>query len=111
MMRTGAQHASFAARGWLVVRGAVSRERAAELAAAVESLEAAWPAAAAGQVWEVAQASRTSSAIASHTHDVEIARHAAAALGCARVQLLQDTLLVKAARVGGAVAWHQDHTY
>ena len=110
-MRTGGEYGSLAARGWLVVRGAVSRERVAELAAAVESIEAALPPAAAGQVWEVAHASRISPAIASHTHDAEIARHAAAALGCARVQLLQDTLLVKAARVGGAVAWHQDHTY
>ena len=110
-MGTEGEYGSLAARGWLVVRRAVSHERVAELAAAVESIEAAWPPAAPGHVWEVAHASRISQAIASHTHDAEIARHAAAALGCARVQLLQDTLLVKAARVGGAVAWHQDHTY
>jgi ectoine hydroxylase-related dioxygenase (phytanoyl-CoA dioxygenase family) len=35
----------------------------------------------------------------------------AQALGAARVQLLQDSLLYKPAREGGSVEWHQDRTY
>ncbi len=99
------------ARGWMVVRGAVPRVRLAELEAAVDALHAASPPVAAGQVWEIAGASRMSEVIASHTHDAEIARHVAEAMECPRVQLLQDTVLVKDARTGGEVAWHQDHTY
>ena len=101
----------FAEHGWLVVRGAVSPSRVAELEAAVDAIYTAYPPAPAGQVWEVAGISRISPAIAAHAHDPAIAGHAAAALGAARIKLLQDTVLIKAALVGGAVAWHQDHTY
>ena len=104
-------HAFFAEHGWLVVRGVVSPSRVAELEAAVDAIYAAFPPAPAGQVWELAGVSRLSPMIAEHAHDVAIARHAAAALGSPRIKLLQDTVLVKAALVGGPVAWHQDHTY
>jgi Phytanoyl-CoA dioxygenase (PhyH) len=99
------------AQGWLVVRAAVAAERVRELEAAVDAIRAACPEVAPGAVWELASPSRLSHAIARHVLDGELGRHAAAALGCARVQLLQDTALVKPARVGGEVAWHQDHTY
>jgi ectoine hydroxylase-related dioxygenase (phytanoyl-CoA dioxygenase family) len=105
------QRAFFAEHGWLVVRGVVARDRILELEAAVDAIYGAHPPAPAGQVWEVAGISRISPAIAQHAHDTAIARCAAVALGAARVKLLQDTVLVKAARIGGAVAWHQDHTY
>ena len=101
----------FDCRGWTVVRGAVSRERLVELEAALDAIYAASPQVAAGLVWEMPGLSRLSAVIASHTHDPAIAGYAAEALGAARVQLLQDTALVKAARIGGEVAWHQDHTY
>ena len=103
--------AFFAEHGWLVVRGAVSPSRVAELEAAVDAIYAAYPPAPAGQVWELAGLSRISPAISEHARDAAIACHAAAALGCARIKLLQDTVLVKAAVIGGPVAWHQDHTY
>src|SRR5881397_2002579 len=96
-------------RGWMVVRGAVARDRLAELEAAVDAIYAASPEVGTGQVWEMAGLSRLSAVIASHTDDPAIARYAAEALGAARVQLLQDTALVKAAITGGEVAWHQDH--
>ena len=35
----------------------------------------------------------------------------AEALEASRLQLLQDTALLKAPRVGGRVEWHQDRTY
>jgi ectoine hydroxylase-related dioxygenase (phytanoyl-CoA dioxygenase family) len=100
-----------AERGWVVVRQAVDRARVAELVAAVDAITAASPPVGAGLVFEVAGVSRVSPPIAGHTHDAAIARHAAQALACAAVQLLQDTVLVKDAQVGGEVAWHQDHTY
>ena len=103
--------AFFAEHGWLVVRGAVPPSRVRELVAAVDAIYDAYPAAPPGQVWEAAGVSRISAPIAEHARDASIARHAAASLGCPRIQLLQDTMLVKAARIGGAVAWHQDHTY
>jgi ectoine hydroxylase-related dioxygenase (phytanoyl-CoA dioxygenase family) len=105
------QRAFFAEHGWLVVRKAVSRQRASELEHAVDEIYRARPPAPAGQVWEMAGASQVSVPIAEHAHDAAIAQRVAEALGCGRVKILQDTVLVKAASVGGAVAWHQDHTY
>jgi len=89
----------------------VSRQRAQELERAVDEVYHSQPPAPAGQVWELAGVSRVSPPIAQHAHDPAIAQRAAEALGCARVKILQDTVLVKAASIGGPVAWHQDHTY
>jgi phytanoyl-CoA hydroxylase len=105
------QRAFFAEHGWLVVRAAVPPARARELEQAVDAIYHAHSPALPGQVWEVAGISRISPPIAEHAHDAAIAQRAGEALGCARVKILQDTVLVKAARIGGAVAWHQDHTY
>jgi ectoine hydroxylase-related dioxygenase (phytanoyl-CoA dioxygenase family) len=105
------QRAFFAEHGWLIVRAAVSSQRARELEHAVDEIYDARPPALAGQVWELASVSQISPPIASHAHDAAIAQRVAEALGCARVKLLQDTVLIKAASIGGAVAWHQDHTY
>jgi phytanoyl-CoA hydroxylase len=105
------QRAFFAEHGWLVVRAAVSRPRTQELEHAVDEIYGCQPPAPAGQVWELAGVSRVSPPIAQHAHDAAIAQRAAEALGCARVKILQDTVLVKAASIGGPVAWHQDHTY
>jgi phytanoyl-CoA hydroxylase len=60
---------------------------------------------------EVAAASRAYPAIARYATDAGVAAHVARALGCRRVQLLQDTLLLKLPRNGGGVEWHQDQTY
>jgi ectoine hydroxylase-related dioxygenase (phytanoyl-CoA dioxygenase family) len=89
----------------------IARHRVAELEAAVDAVYRAHSPAAAGQVWEVAGVSRMSPMISEHAHDGAIAQRVAEALDCARVKLLQDTVLVKEAHIGGAVAWHQDHTY
>jgi ectoine hydroxylase-related dioxygenase (phytanoyl-CoA dioxygenase family) len=62
-------------------------------------------------VVEVAGISRASPALARHAADGALAALAGAALGAARVQLLQDTALVKPLAHPGAVAWHQDFTY
>lgn len=111
MLLDTAQRAFFAEHGWLVVRGAVARQRVIELEHAVDEIYRAWPPVPAGLVWELAGVSRMSAAIAAHAQDAAIGQRVAEALGCARVKLLQDTVLVKAASIGGPVAWHQDHTY
>src|ERR1041385_1813860 len=110
MLLDADQRAFFADHGWLVVRGAVAHERVAELERAVDEIYFAHAPAPAGYVWEVAGISRVSPPIAEHARDAAIAQRAAEALGCSRVKVLQDTVLVKAASIGGPVAWHQDHT-
>jgi phytanoyl-CoA hydroxylase len=105
------QRAFFAEHGWLVVRDAVARQRVTELERAVDAIYGAWPPVPTGLVWELAGVSRMSATIAAHAQDAAIGQRVAEVLGCARVKLLQDTVLVKAARIGGPVAWHQDHTY
>lgn len=104
--------AHFAEHGWLVVRGAVPAARVAELERALDAVvpEAAYPAWA-ERVVEVAGISRASAALAAHAHTAAIAARAGEVLGATRVQLLQDTALVKPAAHPGAVAWHQDWSY
>lgn len=111
MLLDADQLSCFAERGWLIVRGAVPRQRVGELERAVDEIYHARPPAPAGQVWELASVSQLSPAIARHAQDAAIARRVAEALACDRVKILQDTVLVKAATIGGPVAWHQDHTY
>jgi hypothetical protein len=103
--------AFFAEHGWVIVRGVVPPAHIEALRRAVDRIQAASRPPSPGEVWEVAGVSRASPEIFGHSRDPAVARVAGAALGSARVQLLQDTVLVKPALVGGAVAWHQDHTY
>jgi ectoine hydroxylase-related dioxygenase (phytanoyl-CoA dioxygenase family) len=94
----------------MVVRAAIPRARVRELERAVDELYAA-QSSARGGVWEMVSPSRVARTIAEHMHDEAIGETCAEALGCASVQLLQDTLLVKAPGDGGLVPWHQDFTY
>jgi phytanoyl-CoA hydroxylase len=104
--------ASFAEHGWMVVRGVVSTGALAELS---DAFDRVLPPASYERpnlpVAESTGASRTQPAIARYVADAGIAAHAARALGCRRVQLLQDTLLLKPPGGGGRLEWHQDHTY
>lgn len=111
MLLDADQRAFFAEHGWLIVRAAVSPGRVQELEHAVDEIYGTRPPVPAGQVWELASVSQISAPIAGHAHDAAIAQRVAEAIGCARVKLLQDTLLIKAPSIGGPVAWHQDHTY
>src|SRR5258705_13425122 len=100
----------FQEHGWLIVRSAVATSRLAQLEAALEALipEASYVAWG-SRVVEVAGISRGSPEIAEHVQDPEIARLAAHALGAHRVQLLQDTALVKPVAAPARVEWHQDY--
>jgi ectoine hydroxylase-related dioxygenase (phytanoyl-CoA dioxygenase family) len=104
----------FAEHGWQVVRGAVGAEVLAELLATFDRIFPpslhAQPAERTPMVESVAP-SRAYPAIARYATDAAVAGHVARALGCRRVQLLQETLLLKLPRNGGRIEWHQDHTY
>ncbi len=109
---TEPQRRFFGEHGWLIVRAAVPAARAGELAGALDAVVpethyAAWG----DRVVEVAGISRGSAELAAHAHDRELARVAAALLGAERIQLLQDTALVKPAGSGARVEWHQDYSY
>ncbi len=102
----------FSEHGWLVVRGFAPPERVAALAAALDALipEPAYATGYAGRMVEVAGISAGSTTIARHAADAGLGRLAADALGARRVQLLQDTALIKPP-AGGPVEWHQDQSY
>ena len=111
-MLSDADRRFFQEHGWLIVRSAVAPARHARLEAVLDALvpEASYPAWA-GRVVEVAGISRGAPEIAEHVRDPAIARLAAGALGARAVQLLQDTALIKPARVPARVEWHQDYSY
>jgi ectoine hydroxylase-related dioxygenase (phytanoyl-CoA dioxygenase family) len=100
----------FREHGWCVLRGVASAERAEALGREVERV---FPQSKqfSDRVHELAGISALSEALAAQVRDATLAARAAAILGCERVQLLQDTALVKPARSEARVEWHQDHTY
>ena len=100
-------------KGWVVVRGVVPADEIADLLRLFHLLVPgiAYPRRSDGVLWEITGAARQVPPLAAVTRDVRFAALAAEALGCATVQLLQDSLLYKPARDGGGVEWHQDHTY
>jgi ectoine hydroxylase-related dioxygenase (phytanoyl-CoA dioxygenase family) len=102
----------FGDHGWLVVRGAVAPGRVAELERALDAVipEASYPAWG-DRVVEVASISKAAPAIAAMAADAALAEIAGRALGAARIQLLQDTVFIKAPARPATVAWHQDFTY
>ena len=104
--------AHLAEHGWLVVRGAVPPARVAELERALDAVvpEASYPAWG-DRVVELAGISRAAPTLAAHAADAALAALAGRALGAARVQLLQDTVFIKAPARPASVAWHQDFTY
>jgi len=105
--------AFFEAHGWVVVRGVLGAQAVASLAKALDGVVPpdAYRTGYEGRVVEVAGVSMGSPVLGRLARDVRLARLAAAALGTARVQLLQDTVFIKPARTGGPVAWHQDGSY
>jgi ectoine hydroxylase-related dioxygenase (phytanoyl-CoA dioxygenase family) len=104
--------AFFATHGWVVVRNLVAPAQVAALEAALDAVLPAISYPAWGdRMVEVAGISQASPALAAATRDPAIAEVAAALLGAARVQLLQDTALVKPAASPATLAWHQDRSY
>jgi phytanoyl-CoA hydroxylase len=102
----------FAAHGWAVARGVLAPEEIAALEAALDAVipAASYPAWG-DRVVEIAGISQASPVIAAATHDARIAARAGALLGAPRIQLLQDTALIKPAGSPASLEWHQDYSY
>jgi ectoine hydroxylase-related dioxygenase (phytanoyl-CoA dioxygenase family) len=94
----------------VALRGAVDSETAARLS---RELDRVFPEARAraDRVHERPGVSALSPLLAAQVRDAAIGRRVAALLDCDRVQLLQDTALVKPPGSEARVEWHQDHTY
>ena len=103
----------FSEHGWLVVRDAFSPARVAELSRALDAVvpPAYYARGLDGRVLELPGVSRGSATLRAHACDPAVGRLAANALAVARVRLLQDSVLIKAARDRARVEWHQDFTY
>jgi phytanoyl-CoA hydroxylase len=110
---TGRQErAFFEEHGWLVVRGVVPPDRVAELERALDAVVPQASYVAWGErVVEVAGVTRASAELAGAARDPDVARLGATALGATRLQLLQDTALIKPAASAARVEWHQDYSY
>ena len=102
--------AFFAAHGWMIFRQVVSQ---AAVRALSEEVDRIFPAslAASDRVHEQAGGAQQSPLLGAQVRDQGLAARVAALLACPRVQLLQDTVLVKPPRSPARVEWHQDHTY
>jgi ectoine hydroxylase-related dioxygenase (phytanoyl-CoA dioxygenase family) len=98
----------FQERGWCVLRGVVSAERAQELS---RELTRVFPQSRAhsDRVHELPRISALCPEL--RAHDAQIVSLVAKLLRCERLQLLQDTCLIKPPESPARVEWHQDHTY
>jgi len=94
--------------GWTVVRGVVAPS---ELAAMHDVFTALVPPTNDGVLREVTGAAMAYPPLAAITRDPRFGALAAEVLGAPQIQFLQDSLLYKPAGDGGAVEWHQDHSY
>lgn len=111
------QHAFFEEHGWLVLRGVVC----AELLVCVKETfdRVTQPFASRGDVpcdehgksiWQIPGICRQSEPLLAHIHP-GLGEFVADLLGARCIQLLQDTLIVKPARVGAPIELHQDYTH
>src|SRR5512138_1117415 len=96
--------------GWVVVRGVVTRDEVAAMAAAFAALIPDSPHYPSG-LFEITGAAQTHAPLAAIARDPRFGELAARALGALRIQHLQDSLLYKCAGGVGVVEWHRDHTY
>jgi ectoine hydroxylase-related dioxygenase (phytanoyl-CoA dioxygenase family) len=104
----------FDRNGWIVARGVVPRDELAamhELFTTFLPENAALPTGADGSLGEITGMARAFEPLGRIACDRRFGALVSAALGAARVQLLQDSLLYKPPRDGGSVQWHQDYTY
>lgn len=105
--------AAFERDGHVVVRGAIPPGDLARIAEVFATVipEAPYPSGPDGVLREITGIARGYEPLGRIAHDPRFGALVAEALGAARVQFLQDSLLYKPAREGGAVEWHQDRTY
>ena len=107
---------TFTAQGWLHLPQHTPPALLERLTAGAERmmgsiLEHAHHSEATPNVWQVPGARFREPAFADPALDQLAAALGRALLGCERVQLLQDVLLLKPPRCTGQIAWHRDYTY
>lgn len=97
----------------MVVRGVVPARDLASLAEVFTTLvpDLEYPRGPDGVIRELTGLARAYEPLLRIATDRRFGALVARALGAARVQLLQDSLLYKPAHDGGSVEWHQDRTY
>jgi ectoine hydroxylase-related dioxygenase (phytanoyl-CoA dioxygenase family) len=102
----------FRRHGWLILRRAVPAARLRALTRAFDRLMPRMPSGpvtADGQ--QVIHVRERAAALQAWAVDRAVGRLVAELLGCRRVQLLQDVLLLKPPRRGQRIKWHQDYGY
>lgn len=106
-------HEAFARDGYAVIRGVVPPADLAAMRDVFGALipEMPYPRGPDGIVRELTGLARMYPPLLGVACDPRFGALVAEALGAARVQLLQDSLLYKPAHDGGSVDWHQDRTY
>jgi ectoine hydroxylase-related dioxygenase (phytanoyl-CoA dioxygenase family) len=97
----------FADHGWVVLRNIVSAQN---LTAITKAFDRLTQGSAAGSIWQVPGMCSHNDLMLSHIRN-GLGEFTANLLGAERVQLLQDTLIVKAARIGASIELHQDYAY
>ena len=105
------QHAFFNQHGWLVLRGVVSGESLIPVLKAFDEIsQLAGSHPEAPRIWQIPGAGTQNRVLLQHIHD-GLAEFVAHLLDAGCIQLLQDTLIVKPARVGARVELHQDYAH
>lgn len=106
-------HDDFERDGYLVVRGVVPPADVAAFSEVFGTLvpDMEYPRGPDGVIRELTGLARQFPPLMQIALDRRFGALVARALGAARVQLLQDSLLYKPAHDGGSVEWHQDRTY
>lgn len=105
--------AAFERDGYAVIRGVVLPAELAEFTATFMTVipELPYPPGPDGVVREVTGLARGYEPLTRIACDPRFGALVGQALGAARVQLLQDSLLYKPALEGASIEWHQDRTY
>ena len=109
----------FEQNGFTIVRGALSADLVSQLATDLAALvELARQhgglvdaSTGAGPVWQIVSPHHHAPIALEALRQGHSAQTIRECLDCDTVQLLQDAVVVKPARIGGAIDWHQDHTY
>jgi phytanoyl-CoA hydroxylase len=111
------QRTFFEEHGWVVLRAVVSAAPLIRMTEAFDRVlgphieRASTPSDGQGKsIWQVPGMCRQDAALLAHFHD-GLGESVADLLGADSIQLLQDTFIVKPARIGAPIELHQDYTY
>jgi phytanoyl-CoA hydroxylase len=98
----------FAEHGWLVLRNVISKKDLTAVTTAFDQLTYGKQGT---SIWQVPGMCGQNELMLAHIRGRGLGEFAANLLGVQRIQLLQDTLIVKPARIGACIELHQDYNY